>query len=208
MPRETYEKSILEAFARLNNGRAVARELNIHENTVYQALKGHRGVCWRCGKSVSPGKKGCVSCLESDRKRVLETRRERTRLGLCLSCDQVRSPISRQFCAEHRIKNHDYHAKRERGKPNKPQKARSLRYRYGENGEKAWLRDLGVCRTCETTNNVHIHHIDENKQNNSLENLICLCFFCHKAVHALINLRNRKGLIVWFSQTYTDKPLT
>lgn len=42
------------------------------------------------------------------------------------------------------------------------------------------------CERCgynEFASSVHIHHIDENKNNNTLENLIALCANCHFAIH-------------------------
>ena len=35
------------------------------------------------------------------------------------------------------------------------------------------------CETCGSTNNLDIHHIDGNWQNNNLDNLMCLCRSCH-----------------------------
>jgi predicted DNA-binding protein len=39
------------------------------------------------------------------------------------------------------------------------------------------------CDVCEATEQVVVHHIDENRQNNSLDNLIPLCRSCHEKVH-------------------------
>jgi len=39
------------------------------------------------------------------------------------------------------------------------------------------------CHVCEAANGVRVHHIDGNRDNNSIENLIPLCRTCHAKVH-------------------------
>lgn len=40
-----------------------------------------------------------------------------------------------------------------------------------------------VCEVCGSDKNLEVHHIDENRQNNNVENLILLCKSCHKKKH-------------------------
>ena len=42
-------------------------------------------------------------------------------------------------------------------------------------------RDFNICQTpgCMNTENLHVHHIDYNKKNSSIDNLITLCISCH-----------------------------
>jgi thymidylate synthase ThyX len=40
------------------------------------------------------------------------------------------------------------------------------------------------CEICGTTESLLVHHIDENRENNSLDNLITLCTKCHQQVHS------------------------
>ena len=47
------------------------------------------------------------------------------------------------------------------------------------------------CSKCKTKEKLEIHHLDRNKQNNSLTNLTVLCSTCHKRVH--VKLRRRDG---------------
>jgi hypothetical protein len=39
------------------------------------------------------------------------------------------------------------------------------------------------CQACDDTRQVVVHHIDEDRANNSLDNLIPLCRSCHTTVH-------------------------
>lgn len=39
------------------------------------------------------------------------------------------------------------------------------------------------CKKCGSTKNLCIHHIDENRYNNVLENLTVLCKKCHQELH-------------------------
>ena len=45
-----------------------------------------------------------------------------------------------------------------------------------EKGDECWL--------CNSSNNIHVHHIDANRANNSIDNLIPVCRGCHTNIHA------------------------
>lgn len=45
-------------------------------------------------------------------------------------------------------------------------------------------RDGHLCQRCGSAGRLHVHHIDTDKLNNALENLITLCNSCHGRVHA------------------------
>jgi hypothetical protein len=48
------------------------------------------------------------------------------------------------------------------------------------------------CSDCGTIKNLHVHHIDGNPLNNSLDNLKTVCFRCHMKIHKASSRRSRK----------------
>lgn len=53
-----------------------------------------------------------------------------------------------------------------------------MRYR-----EKCLQEKGAKCSECGATENIEVHHVDGDRWNNRLENLIPLCYDCHQAVH-------------------------
>lgn len=45
------------------------------------------------------------------------------------------------------------------------------------------LRDGYSCRKCKGIDQLTVHHIDENRKNNDYQNLVTLCWPCHRKVH-------------------------
>jgi phage FluMu protein Com len=45
------------------------------------------------------------------------------------------------------------------------------------------------CANCGENQNLHIHHVDFNRNNNDEENLILLCKDCHKFIHSKMGKR-------------------
>ncbi len=43
---------------------------------------------------------------------------------------------------------------------------------------------LNVCNICGSTENLLVHHIDGNRDNNSLSNLLPVCGSCHGKIHS------------------------
>ncbi len=49
--------------------------------------------------------------------------------------------------------------------------------------EEALRRDKFKCKICSETKPLHVHHINHNKYNCDLSNLITLCAQCHRWCH-------------------------
>lgn len=49
--------------------------------------------------------------------------------------------------------------------------------------EKCLAQKINVCNACGTTENLVVHHIDGDRSNNVLDNLIPVCKSCHQNIH-------------------------
>lgn len=60
-------------------------------------------------------------------------------------------------------------------------------------------RDKNKCRICGArVSRMEVHHIDANKENNSLDNLITLCLSCHHRIHDYQNKNEKDPVILAF----------
>jgi hypothetical protein len=55
-----------------------------------------------------------------------------------------------------------------------------------------------VCEICFSSEKIVIHHKDQNKLNNSLENFVTLCRFCHWGLHQYWNLKKKFSKFEFF----------
>jgi hypothetical protein len=210
------DEVILAAHARLGNGKAVARETGVHEQTVYHVLRRAQGVCPRCKAPTAFGKAQCQLCLDWDAGRVKQERKRRVRAAVCVQCGEPRCQASRLYCDPHRIaaaeRTATYHARKRalRGSPqgeasSRSQKMRRLLETHGEAGCKRWDHADGACEICGTKYGdaaIHVHHVDRNPKHNVFDNLICLCFYCHAATHAMLRVPRLPDLLAWTERTY------
>jgi len=70
----------------------------------------------------------------------------------------------------------------------------TLRRKYGDNAFMVLERDNYICVKCESKKRICIHHIDWDKNNNEVNNMVILCNSCHKKLHSFIPKRLRKPL--------------
>ena len=70
---------------------------------------------------------------------------------------------------------------------------RYLRKKYGESASIVLERDNYECQKCGSKE-AHIHHIDWDKENNNLDNLIVLCNSCHQKLHTFVPKRLRREI--------------
>ncbi|MHA1852529.1 MAG: HNH endonuclease signature motif containing protein [Candidatus Heimdallarchaeaceae archaeon] len=49
-----------------------------------------------------------------------------------------------------------------------------------------YITSPNSCYFCNKKTFINIHHIDGNKENNSIDNLIVLCRSCHNKIHLLM----------------------
>ena len=58
-----------------------------------------------------------------------------------------------------------------------------LRTQYGEEAYQWYLAQPKKCAKCGSSEQIHIHHIDQNSANNVISNLALLCNSCHQSFH-------------------------
>lgn len=57
------------------------------------------------------------------------------------------------------------------------------------------------CKFCDSTQNVVVHHVDGDRDNNALENLIPVCRSCHNKIHG-----NNPELREWWEKLGIENP--
>lgn len=209
------KQEIFNLYQELKNATEVAKQLDIHRNTVYQHLRQLKGKCIDCSNEQKSGSVYCQKCLNRIKERTDKKRKERKRKGVCVECDNFVQPPSQTFCAEHRLKK----IKRQEKYKTKIRKSISqlspserrienIRKRYGKNAVKVWNKYFASCAICYRHDEdiaIHIHHINCNPKDNREENLILLCFDCHTTTHKLIDhVPNPNKLLEWIKKTYPD----
>jgi hypothetical protein len=58
------------------------------------------------------------------------------------------------------------------------------------------------CEKCNSISDLLVHHIDQNRENNTASNLIVLCTSCHALVHKRITNINKMR---WYYSTHKDQ---
>lgn len=204
------------AYEETRNATLAAEKLGIHRNTVYQVLRRFRGKCRDCSADIQVGEIYCPACKTLHAERTKRKRAAAKRAGICVVCTKQRSPISRLYCEECRVKGLEtaqknyYERKSTRGTPNPGKSSETrrivdIRSNYGEDAVRLWQETGAQCQVCDRNNDeisIQIHHIDCNEKNHVYENLICLCFDCHQAVHKVLRLRKPKALLKWMKSAY------
>ena len=218
MPRKApadYEQ-ILEVFEETQSKAETARRLGVHPNTVYQALRRREGICTRCGKEPALADKlVCETCRLWINAREDRKRQARRAGGKCFICSEpVDAPASAMYCRKHRLADA---ARRRANRPSRTAwtpadkhrvRMKNLRTLYGEGAVTAWERDSGVCQACGAVKvgkkQMHLHHIDIDRTNNALENLVVLCSDCHLLFHKILRHPKAGAVIAWATRTYPD----
>jgi len=71
-----------------------------------------------------------------------------------------------------------------------------------KNNQLKYKRIQHSCEYCNSTSDLLVHHIDQNRENNSFSNLIVLCTSCHAHVHKRITNINKMR---WYYITHQDQ---
>lgn len=155
--------------------------------------------CPVCNKKLKGGQRYCSEECKVKRREEKKLKRRKEKLIKCEECEALFYPVNSniKYCSME-CKN-KAHSSRMTGLNNS-------NYKTGENyksefikiREKIKARDNFKCRYCmceeeiitylskgeeKKKSNLVIHHIDENKHNNSESNLLTLCASCHITLH-------------------------
>ncbi len=206
---------IAQVYEETQSKAETARRLGLHYNTVDKGLRRLAGLCSMCGhRPANPGKALCEHCRVFVNTREARKRSGHTANGECFICGApVDAPHSRMYCPEHRAGDAERRRERRKTHVRTPVDRRkthfqNLRTLYGENAVTAWLRDEGTCQSCGTVSEkpkgMHIHHIDLNRENNAVENLVVLCSACHLLFHKILRHPNAGAVIAWATKTYPN----
>ena len=164
------------------------------EAHAYQRQKREaQGLCTDCGKQEPRGgSRSCTECIKKKYNKEKERKRERREKGLCIDCGKPVCERS-QYCFEHW----------------KAAQKRTQYWKFEGNRIKALERDGFQCRICgddgRGKRELHVHHIDSNSTNNTLDNLMCLCQKCHNAVTDLLACPDPFRLIQFMIDQYLSK---
>lgn len=180
--------------------RECSTKYNSGENHHHYNQEVNNRKCKECGTKTKNKKFCSFDCRAKYMSRENHHRYNRVDIK-CSSCGcdikKIPSLIhSTNFCSQ-KCKN-KFHSKRMSGDNN-------ARFKHGDwvGVEKAKLlykgftlklkkkvrdRDKNTCQVCGKTKenhgmNMHVHHIDYNKDNNEMSNLICVCRYCHGKIH-------------------------
>lgn len=142
-------------------------------------------LCTRCGKPITDSNnKTCKSCSEKSVSSTIRQNKIAQSNGICISCRK--NPIcssSKIYCQKCRDRKHkinmDNHDKKT----------------FDGNWFAAKERDNYTCQCCNSVDKLEVHHIDSNRSNNDLSNLITLCHNCHVLLTSMLASSNISFLI-------------
>ncbi len=183
-----------------------------------------QGLCFRCGKSLDrlpsatcsqcraksvarakvwyqeqKTKKRCPSCFQYHNgshvycdscnilrsKKVTDASHQRKANGIChrRTCNNPVGPESTIFCHEHYPHILELHRKKHDQQV------------FDGNREIVLERDNHQCTLCYSVKRLEVHHKNEDRKNNGLDNLVTICHSCHVTLTRLLNTPNIKGLL-------------
>lgn len=225
MPKkiDTNELSpIYEAYLQHGSLKKTAIALNVPLHRVSKAVYRFTGRC-QCGRQPAEGYLTCEHCLERSRRNTVKRHTQRAQNGICRECGAPLAPNSKRFCEQHLEKGRqeqrvlrkyrrDNNICRLCTHPVVEGKAycenhfaqiseRTIRnrsrYIFGGFLEAVLERDNRQCRICGSKEpRMEVHHI--HGRVNSMENLITLCIYCHKAVTFLNYCCEPEAVYAWF----------
>jgi len=101
--------------------------------------------------------RACAVCKKTDNKHLQEFR------YICKPCLKKQKRKEREAILQKKLKNSFSH------------------------NRKIVFKKSKECYFCKSKKHLHVHHLDKNRNNNAVENLMVLCISCHFLVHRQMN---------------------
>jgi intracellular multiplication protein IcmJ len=82
------------------------------------------------------------------------------------------------------------------------QSAAEYKRKHKDTWDKVWQRDKYRCYYCNFTAKEHqeIHHLNDNHDDNSMDNLVTVCPLCHQNFHLDTASNTNGGKIIWLPE--------
>jgi HNH endonuclease len=187
---------------------AAARKLGLHFNTVWKATKRREGLCHLCFRTPAvPPSTHCDACREYMRNYMKQRRVRTIAARICRLCTAPLDGTSRVYCEAHRQSTNasarTLHARNKAAQGEvwmERLRGYARRKQYGAAATTAWDATRGACSICAAPyrkRHTHIHHIDRNTTNNAPDNLVVVCYRCHRLIHALLSHAQPALVIAW-----------
>jgi 6-pyruvoyltetrahydropterin/6-carboxytetrahydropterin synthase len=160
---KTHGVSMKEYFEKFPDAPLRSEELEkrMIENQIKSQYSSNK--CQICGKEIDWNRQFCSTECANSRKEILKLE------CCCLNCDKSFHKLpssSAKFCCRECYDNYTK-------SNNKETLFEQVKKKYNYS-----------CGLCHSSENIRIHHIDENPKNNIEENLIVLCESCHRKIHS------------------------
>jgi 6-pyruvoyltetrahydropterin/6-carboxytetrahydropterin synthase len=162
---KTHNITMKEYFEKFPDATRITKTLKnkMIENQIKSQYSSNN--CKICNKPIKWNKQFCSKKCSNSRRQTLKLE------CCCLECNDIfykSINSSRKFCS--RI-CYDKYTKNNRNSKTKLFEYIRQKYNYS-------------CALCQNSNNIRIHHINENPKDNVEDNLIVLCESCHRRIHS------------------------
>ena len=122
----------------------------------------------------------------------------RNKSTVCIVCNQEGKKMRGRYCHSCDYKrNKEWFDERHQDRKKSGYYKDKPQYKYYTKARKHYGEVCADCGWKKYPEVLQVHHIDENRSNNSLENLVVLCPTCHNSRHFL----NKTGLFTPKSKT-------
>lgn len=142
-------------------------EPSILENSSRACVETRRGVCIKCNNVIPDGKYRNAKFCSDKCRAAFNSHKSRVKYGL------IKKPGVGSGGNQSGTDNHMY------------------KTGIGTYNKIAFKNKPNFCNRCQTTEKLLVHHIDEDRSNNELDNLEILCKRCHQKHHETRDKRGR-----------------